>query len=124
MLQQLTAASCSRLQSLTLGSNGSLQVLLLQNCKQLVNVHVSTTAAAPAAVAEAAAGTSNSGEQHAASSSQQRAGGGVGGGGCRGGSSGGGSSRRVATVLDTKGCVSLTAEGRARLVAAMAARNT
>lgn len=115
-LQQLTAASCSRLHSLTLVTH-SLRTLLLPNCKALANIHASaaapagatasTTAGATAVDDEATAAAGRGGRQQMVQD---------GGGSSRGGSSG----RRLRVVLDTKGCVSLTAEGRARLAAAMA----
>ena len=100
VLQQLTAASCSRLNSLTLGSN-SMRALLLPNCRQLTHVHVSTPAP-PAEGGSAVGGV------------------GSGGSGVEGGSRGRGAGRGSGVVLDTKGCVGLSADARARLVAAMA----
>lgn len=126
VLQQLTAASCSRLHSLTLATH-SLRTLLLPNCKALANIHASAAAPAGATASAAAGATAVDDEAAAAvgrggrqqvvqdgSSSNSSRGGGS--GSSRGGSSG----RRPRVVLDTKGCVSLTAEGRAKLAAAMA----
>lgn len=84
-------------------------VLLLSNCKQLATVHVSIPPPAEAAAAALAAAGGVAGR------SQQRA-------ASEGGSSRSQGHRSSVVVLDTKGCVSLSAEGRARLVAAMAGR--